>query len=201
MDQNTETNVSISDIVEAIKNKIRDEVLRLNNTGLNHSDREILKNRLKLCWYEPGDEPPRKKTTTQWRNSHAKTTYIAIQDINQHLFLGFVLQVTPTDCAQKGFLAASNHLACLDSFEPYVLKLKLKDYNFFESIAAKAGFTGNRRYIDFMRALFPIRKSTRCTEIHHSLPRRRDQTDVLHEFIPIEILTSLQTRKRKDGLP
>jgi hypothetical protein len=140
--------------------KINEKSEQLRANGLTRDDQELLKNsrserisRLDLIWCEELD--PEDSGATLWRRSRARQLYREIQDADEHLFLAFVLAISPTECIKKSFGKTMEYLSRLENYEPYRLKLNHAAKKFFESTAAEEGFAGNHRYLNFMNASFP----------------------------------------------
>ncbi len=81
--------------------------------------------------------------------------YLEAQDLNPHLCLAFVSVVTPTTCSTPNFQTIVADLLQFDKENPVRLKLNIEAKNFFESVAVAEAFTDDRRYIEFINALFP----------------------------------------------
>jgi len=143
-----------------IKINEKSEQLRTTN-GLTRDDQELLKSsrrerelsRLELVWCDELD--PQDPTATIWRRSRARQLYREIQDADEHLFLAFVLAISPTECIKKSFGNTMEYLGRLENYEKYRLKLGQAAQRFFESTAAGHGFASSSRYLNFMTALFP----------------------------------------------
>lgn len=137
-----------------ILNKVKSKAKELKMGGLTHGDRDLLqKNRLDFVWGELVGSAVSQGSGTKARKAKARRAYEKIQTANDHLFLAVLLVVPPTHCGKRSFDEVLEHLLRLEGFEPYNLGLGAK--NFFESTAAQQGFAGSRRYLSFMRALFP----------------------------------------------
>ena len=141
--------------------KINKKSEQLKTNDLTRDDEELLKNRrregeltrLELIWRDQDDiQDP---TATIWRRSRARQLYRKIQDLDEHLFLAFVLIISPTECITKSFSNTIEHLSRLQSYQPYRLKLSQAAKRFFESTAAHQGFANSSCYLKFMKALFP----------------------------------------------
>jgi hypothetical protein len=141
--------------------KITETSERLRTNGLTRDDQELLKknrrereiSRLELIWCEELDSHDR--TATVWRRSRARQLYREVQDLDEYLFLAFVLTISPTECIKKSFGVTVEYLGRLEDYEPYRLQLSQVDRGFFESTAADHGFSRSLRYLNFMNALFP----------------------------------------------
>lgn len=132
--------------------QLEEKAALLRTRGLTRSDKGLLKNRLNYVWGEVVDKP---KSATTWRNARARRAYDDIQAANDHIFLAVVLIITPTQIGHKSFENVIEDIVRLESYDSYRLNLSTADRSFFESVAAEYGFAGDRRYVRFMRALFP----------------------------------------------
>jgi hypothetical protein len=129
------------------------KIALLKSQGLSLEDQKIITNgRLSFIWGQPREEL--NTTTTDWRHSRARRAYLKIQEFSNHLFLVAVLVFTPTRCSQKSFDEVVNHLIRLD-INSCVFDLDPITKTFFESTAAEQGLAGDKRYLDFMKSLFP----------------------------------------------
>jgi len=146
--------------------KINEKSEQLRTNGLTRDDQEVLKSnrrerelsRLELIWCEELDSQD--PTATIWRRSRARQLYREIQDADEHLFLAFVLAISPTECIKKSFGNTMEYLGRLENYEQYRLKLGQAAKGFFESTAAGHGFASSHRYLNFMNALFPPNAET-----------------------------------------
>ncbi|GKZ63671.1 hypothetical protein AnigIFM63604_002439, partial [Aspergillus niger] len=134
---------------------IRNKASSLKSHGLSIEDRKVLKEdrRLVFSWTEETSND-RETSVTKWRRTRARTAYRTIQDANEHLFLAVILSITPTQCAQKKFDKVLEQLIRLN-YEEFYFTLDPETKSFLETIAAEQGFAGNRRYLAFMKSLFP----------------------------------------------
>jgi hypothetical protein len=140
---------------------IRNKVISLKSHGLSIQDRKILKDdrRLLFAWID--DAPADHETSvTKWRRTRARKAYGTIQDANEHLFLAVILSITPTQCAKKKFDQVLECLIRLD-YEEFYFTLGSETKSFLESIAVEQGFAANRRYLAFIKSLFPRREPRR----------------------------------------
>jgi len=141
--------------------KINEKSEQLRTNGLTRDDQELLKNNrrerelscLELIWCEELDSQD--STATIWQRSRARQLYREIQDADEHLFLAFVLAISPTEYIKKSFGNTMEYLGRLENYKPYRLKLSQAAKRFFESTAAGHGFASSNRYLNFMNALFP----------------------------------------------
>lgn len=137
--------------------KIDEKFKQLKANDMTRGDQHVLKNhRLSLVWGEPIEKADGEDASaTLWRKARARRVYAEIQDADDHLFFTFVLAIPPTECAKTGFENVLDYLIRLENYKPYHLNLSPVTKRFLESTAAEQGFTGNRRYLSFMQALFP----------------------------------------------
>ncbi|GJP97035.1 hypothetical protein AnigIFM60653_002359 [Aspergillus niger] len=161
---------------------IRNKASSLKSHGLSIEDRKVLKEdrRLVFSWTEETSND-RETSVTKWRRTRARTAYRTIQDANEHLFLAVILSITPTQCAQKKFDKVLEQLIRLN-YEEFYFTLDPETKSFLETIAAEQGFAGNRRYLAFMKSLFP-RIEPRRIQFAYSLVRRDDIPSFLEKMM------------------
>lgn len=152
------SNASVAQGVDQELGKIMARIYRkhhqLNATSMTSEDWQNLKKRLNFTWAEHVDNKEI-ISVTAWRQTTAQKTYLEIQDADHHLFLSFILAITPTECSKAAFKKAKEALVSLRTYGRYRLDLDPEEKPFFESTAVENGLTGNRRYLDFMTSLFP----------------------------------------------
>ena len=109
-----------------------------------------------------------------------------ILDSNKHLFLAFILTISPTDCVGKsiGDTMAMELLGRPENYEPSRLNLSQDTKTFFDSVAIYYSSRGNGHYLEFMNALFlPDAQSLYCTISIETLGRRvADSKQVLNRW-------------------
>jgi hypothetical protein len=135
--------------------KINEKVKELRTNNLAPSHQKILKTWLQLIWGEDASGIASNPTATQWRKSRARKTYLEIQEGSEHLFLSAVLVIPPTACSKKSIDKTLNHLLRIKDYSPFHLNLSSTAKMFFKTTAVEQGFSADRRYLKFMRALFP----------------------------------------------
>ncbi|OQE29259.1 hypothetical protein PENFLA_c004G01909 [Penicillium flavigenum] len=135
-------------------NNIHNKVSLLKTDGLTNRDQKTLKNnRLSFIWGEP--RPSSESSVTTWRKSRARRAYEEIQDVSYHLFIAVAIEVPPTECGRISFEAILDYILQQEGYEQYNFNLGPTARRFFDSTAAEQSFSGGRRYISFIRSLFP----------------------------------------------
>lgn len=160
MSSGTSTAAISTEQIDKFLTKISKKSEQLQTHGITLDDRELLKNgRLNLIWAERDEKfEGQTQSATTWRRGRSRRLYGEIQDADNHMFLAFILAIPPTECAKTCFNDTIESLTRLESYESYRLNLDPAAKKFFESTAAELGFTGSRRYLSFMQALFPQRR-------------------------------------------
>jgi len=150
----SEAGLNLGPEVDKFMAKIIRKSGQLKSSGLTLDDRENLKERLRFTWTEAPDDNLA-TAVTAWRKTTARKAYRAIQDASDHLFLAVILAITPTECSKPSFKKVKELLLSLKSYEVYQTNMDFEEKHHFESTAAEQGFINNRRYLDFMNAIFP----------------------------------------------
>jgi hypothetical protein len=129
-----------------------DQLLQVHN-GINSRDCDNIKARLSFAW---GEESRNKEVTavTAWRYTSARTAYLQVQDINNHLLLPFILAVPPTTSSTPAIKEVLLTLQT-DWYKSYCLILGREWKRELQAMALECGFATKSRYLTFMQSLFP----------------------------------------------
>jgi hypothetical protein len=135
--------------------KIDRKAQKLKTYGLDAGDLEKLKKRLTFAWGPKARADTEVTSVTLWRGDSARKMYLSVQDAIGHLFLPFLLAVSPTDCSMPNFQQVLWHLRHDQKYVSYHLSLGPEGKKSLESIAIECCFIDSNRYLELMQSLFP----------------------------------------------
>ncbi|PSN61339.1 hypothetical protein BS50DRAFT_148514 [Corynespora cassiicola Philippines] len=129
-------------------------VKQLRSEGLTAQHQKILS--IRLTWLWSLCQAEKTSSKSKWRNSTAREAFADVQYKSAHLFLAFVLNVTPTTCGQRAFCEkVVKPLLHLENYDQFKFSLEPPDKSFLQKTAREKEFIEAPDFVALVQALFP----------------------------------------------